>query len=578
MGRHVRGQAKHLRRRKHNELWKKLTAGVVSSMTLAAPLSLVQAAAMDNENKPVEDAKKTAQVSAYPQGQEKAVLQVRGYKLSGENPVSDEELQQLLAKYRHHEATLHDLEEQAGEVQQYLRSKGYFVAQAYIPPQGFVDGWVEIRIVPGRYDEVEIANESYIEDRAIRQEVGIKAGELVKKSSLERGVWLAGDLSRVEVKTQLMAGKKPGTTKLRVAAKPKGKRMWGFVGFDNGGYRYTGRYQYSAFLNYASPFRNGDLFSLGGVISHEGTDTWSGSATYVTPILHRGNKLGVGYARSQYALGGAFSAQGFTGEAETFSVWWEHNFKRSRNTNIYGLIRFDSKRLSSKAEALPYNNPKRADNMVYTLRGDSLDTWATGGRNTWSLSYTHGNLQLKDELQRQVDALPGTGVTAGMHTAGHFGKYNLNLTRLQRLSERWALYLSYSRQWAEKNLDSAEKFSLGGPYGVRAYPIGEASGDDGWLWTSEFRWNVLTREGDENVWQFIAFVDGGHVDAYHDGNSRNTARGNGRSLYGAGLGVNWSHAENWAARLHYAWKIGSEKAESDKDDHGRLWFQLYRFF
>ena len=578
MGRHVRGRAKHLRRKSNNGLWKKLTAGAVGSVTILSPLSLVQAAGNSTEMPVAVEEKNAYPTGVEQQKTEKAALLVTGYTFSGENPVSDEELQQLLAKYRRHKATLHDLEEQAGEVQQYLRNKGYFVAQAYIPPQGFVEGLVEIRIVPGRYDEVEIANESYIEDRAIRQEVGIKAGELVKKSNLERGVWLAGDLSRVEVKTQLMAGKKPGTTKLRVAAKPKGKRMWGFVGFDNGGYRYTGRYQYSAFINYASPFRNGDLFSLGGVISNEGTDTWSGSATYVTPIFHRGNKLGLSYARSQYALGGDFAAQGFTGEAKTFSVWWEHNFKRSRNHNIYGIIRFDSKELSSQAEALPYKNPKSARNMVYTLRGDSLDTLATGGKNTWSLSYTHGNLQLKDDIQRQVDALPGTGVAAGVHTAGHFGKYNLNLTRLQRLSDRWALYLSYSRQWAEKNLDSAEKLSLGGPYGVRAYPIGEASGDDGWLWTSELRWNVPTKEGDDNVWQLIAFVDGGHIDAYHDGNSRNTARGNGRSLYGAGLGINWSNAENWAARLHYAWKLGHEKAESDKNANGRLWFQLYRFF
>ena len=576
MGRHVRGQAKHLRRKKSGALWQKLAAGAVSSsLMVAAPLSWAEAQGT-METSAVH--KESTAVQRAQDNKKEAALWVSGYKFSGENPVTDEELTALLAGHRHHEATLPDLEEQAGEVQKYLRNKGYFVAQAYIPPQGFERGLVEIRIVPGRYDQVEFANESYVTESALRREMGVTAGDLVTKDNLERGIWLTGDLSRVEAKTQLMAGAKPGTTKLKVTVKPKGKRMWGFAGFDNGGYRYTGRYQYSAFVNYASPFRNGDLFSLGGVLSSQGKSTWSGSATYVTPLFSQGNKLGIGYARSQYALGGAFAAQGFTGEAEVLSVWWEHNFKRSRNSNVYGIIRWDSKQLTSQAEALPYSNPKRVNNIVYTLRGDSVDTWGTGGKNTWSLSYTNGDLTIEDEIQRQVDAMTGTGVADGMHTAGRFGKYNLNLTRLQRLDDRWALYLSYNRQWAEKNLDSAEKMSLGGPYGVRAYPIGEAAGDDGWLWTTELRWNLPAKENDDNTWQLIAFADGGHVDAYHDGNSRNTARGNGRSLYGAGIGLNWSNTENWAARLHYAWKIGSEKAESDKDANGRLWFQLYRFF
>ena len=161
-------------------------------------------------------------------------------------------------------------------------------------------------------------------------------------------------------------------------------------------------------------------------------------------------------------------------------------------------------------------------------------------------------------------------------TGGHFGKYNLSLTRLQNVRDRLALYLSYSRQWAEKNLDASEKMSLGGPYGVRAYPLGEASGDDGWMWTSELRWNLPTGEGDKNIWQLIAFADGGHVDSYHNGAP--AGQPNGRSLYGAGIGVNWSNEANWVAHLHYARRIGGARALSERDIGGRFWFQLYKFY
>ena len=493
---------------------------------------------------------------------------VARYTFSGENPVTEAELADVLAAHRHTEATLTQLEAQAEEITKYLHTKGYFVAFAYLAPQDFKDGVVNFTIVPGRYDNSVVNNTSYLHEAAIRREIGIGPGELVKKSTLNRGVWLTNDLSRVETNTQIKAGSRQGTTDLVVNVKNKGHRMWGYVGVDNGGYRHTGRYQYSAFINYASPFREGDLLSVGGVVSNGGM--WSGSASYMTPVAKQGERVGISYARSHYSLGGEFTALGYTGTAETLSLHFQHNFKRSRDVNVYGTIRFDMKSLDDEAKSMAYSNPKSARNWVYGINGDSLDRFWTGGKNTFSLSYTHGDLSIDDERQRVYDA--GTA-----RTAGHFGKWNLELTRLQHVSERVSLYLSYQRQWAMKNLDSSEKFSLGGPHGVRAYPVGEASGDDGWRWTSELRWNLPTREGDENVWQLIAFVDGGHVNAYHNVPAGYVGAA-GRSLYGAGVGVNWSNQANWVARAHYAWKIGPEDAVSDTDRSGRFWFQIYKFF
>lgn len=567
MGRHVRGQAKHIRRTRRKQdgkLLQRMAAGAMAGiMTLGMAADAVPAAAASIKEKAAEPS-----------------IEVMRYVFSGENPVTEEELQQVLAKYRKKPATIKQLEAQAQEVQKFLRNKGHFVSMVYLPPQGFERGVVEMRIVPGEYDKILVKNESYVSDEAVRREMGIQSGDLVNRRNLERGVWLTGDMQRIEAKTQLKAGRKPGTTDLIVKVKNKGPRMWGYTGFDNGGYRYTGRYQYSTFVNYGSPFGNGDLLSLGGVISNHGTETWSGSVSYVTPVLHRGNKLGFSYGRSHYALSGEdMTKLQMTGRADTTSVWWQHNFKRSRVSNWYATVRYNWKELESKSEAFPdLNNPKKSQDWSLQANGDNLDKFWTGGKNTWSLKYTHGNLTIKNFVPRQLDGITAVGSADGAHTAGHFGKFNAEITRLQRINDRVALWLSYSRQWAEKNLDSSEKLSLGGPYGVRAYPIGEASGDDGWVWTSEIRWNLPNREGNPNTWQLISFVDGGHVDAYHDGNSRMNDRGNGRSLYGAGIGVNWSHEDNWAARVHYAWKLGSEKAESDTDCKGRLWFQLYKFF
>ena len=63
-------------------------------------------------------------------------------------------------------------------------------------------------------------------------------------------------------------------------------------------------------------------------------------------------------------------------------------------------------------------------------------------------------------------------------------------SRLQLLPTRDYLFLAFSGQWASKNLDSSEKFSMGGPYGVRGYPSPESPSDCAVITTMEYRKQV----------------------------------------------------------------------------------------
>lgn len=498
---------------------------------------------------------------------------VSQYEFDGQLPVPSGDLAALLVNSIGHSATLQELEKQADVITRYLRSQGYFVAFAYIPAQDFAGGNVKIAVEPGRYDQIIINNKTNIREDAIRRELGsVTAGAVVEKRPLERAIWLISDMAGAEAKTSLQAGSQPGTTTLTINVTPKGKANWGYIGVDNGGYRYTGRTEYTALVNQANPFREGDLLTVSGLYTGEGQS--AGSISYTTPALNQGSRLGVSYSRSRYLLGDKFSDLGATGTADVLSLSYQKNLQRSRNANWYAQLRFDSKDLHDKNDLFSFaglpDSRKHSDNWVIGLNGDTLDTWHGGGANTYSLTYTAGRLSLRDSLSQLMDELSGS------NTAGSFGKYNLNLTRLQQIRERLALYLTYSSQWANKNLDPSEKMYLGGPFAVRAYPVGEASGDQGWLGSAELRWNLPNREGAKDIRQLIAFIDAGSVsqDKYPIPGSDN----NRRSLSGAGVGVNWSHESNWAARLHYAWKLSSDKALSDTDRSGRFWFQLYRFF
>ena len=119
------------------------------------------------------------------------------------------------------------------------------------------------------------------------------------------------------------------------------------------------------------------------------------------------------------------------------------------------------------------------------------------------------------------------------------------------------------------NLDSSEKFYIAGYNGVRAFPQGEASGDDGFLGSFELRQTL----GNSNF-KLAAFYDVGWVNMVHHnpfGNSES------RYLQGAGLGLIYQQPGDWYVRIDYAMPIGDRYSNSyGHDMDGIWWFQAVK--
>jgi hemolysin activation/secretion protein len=144
------------------------------------------------------------------------------------------------------------------------------------------------------------------------------------------------------------------------------------------------------------------------------------------------------------------------------------------------------------------------------------------------------------------------------------------------VNDEVSLSATINGQLASKNLDVSEKMELGGMYGVRAYPEGEAYADQGYVLSLEARWLLpkLTEKLPGRV-QLIGFADTGSVTL----NKNPWAAGtNQRTLSGAGVGLNWFESDNFLVRAYYAFKLGSEAATSAPDADGRFWLQAVKYF
>lgn len=486
-------------------------------------------------------------------------IQVNAIHITGQTLYSEDKLLPLIADGIGKEMTLSELEALAGRIAANFRNHGYLLASAYIPAQTVKNGTVEIAVVVGQYGKIDIRNHSKLKTNVAAGFLGsLKNGDYIQKDKLDRTLLLLSDISGVTAKATLAPGAVPGTSDLIVDIADAAKTN-GVVYADNWGNRYSGEERIGFSMNINNFSGNGDMLNLGGAYSGVGMNDYN--LTYSLPTGSQGAKFGVGYSQMHYALGEDFASLNASGIAKTISIFESFVLTRSRNFNLNGRIEYDSKQLVDRIDSTSYYSQKRADVLVIGLNGDSSDAFGGGGQNNFALAYTSGHINMESDDAKDNDMYG---------TAGSYGKTNLNLSRLQAINNRLNLYISFNGQLADKNLDSSEKLQIGGPTGVRAYPVGEAPCDEGYIFTGELRWNLPTPS-----FQLTAFYDNGKAMLNKDSQQGDT---NSRTLAGAGLGLIWTRSREFSLRLDYAWKITSDPATADNDKNGRFWLQGVKYF
>ena len=485
-------------------------------------------------------------------------LQVNGFTLEGNSALGSEELLGLLADLPGNELSVGQLQAAANRITRRYREQGYPLARAYLPAQEIEGGVVKIAVLEGRYGEIKVDNPVGLGGSALAPLSALKAGDAVQGQPLERSLLLLQDTPGVEVKSTLRPGASTGTTDLLVGLQ-QAPLVTGSVDMDNYGNRFVGQYRLGGTLNLNNPLNLGDRLSLRAMGSDQ--DQHYGRVAYQLPLGPWATQFGVAYSDMDYELGKDFDDLRAHGNARIASVYAIQPLVRSRDFSLFTQLQFDDKRLKDDIDLFDEKSDKHARVVTLTLNGNSRDDLLGGGVNSFALGWSQGSLTLDGaQAQRTDDATAGT--------RGRFHKLNPSLVRLQRLSDRFSLYTQLQGQWADGNLDSSEKLYLGGAYGVRAYPQGEASGDQGWLANVELRY-ALTE-----AWQLSTFVDHGEVRLNKD---TWTSDDNHRSLSGAGFGALWA-AHGWQVNAVAAWKLGNAEAESDVERTPRVWAQVVRVF
>ena len=464
-----------------------------------------------------------------------------------------EELTRILEEGMGEQKTMAQLRRTVDALTSYCRTHGYPAAAVYLPPQDSPDGIVVLRVLPGRYDEIVIENNSRLKDRVARGIIaGLKSDDIITTAKLETALYSVSDATGARAVGVLSPGTAFGTSKLTVRIEDSKESNTVFY-VENYGSPSTGRYRYGLQETLYDPSGTGDKVSAGALISNGSLRNFY--ANYETVVGHGGTTLGAGISRMNYKIGGALADIGAEGKSLTFTIFGQTPLYHLTNRSLVLRYGYNYRTLNDDITAFELEGKKHTHSIYAGLVG--MQQLQGGTLLNYNANLTIGKLSYDSLYSEILGQLNRT-------EEGTYVKLEAELSAVQRLGHASDFLVKVAGQKASRNLDSSEEFYLGGPNGVRAYAQGEGAGDEGLLSTAELRWHAPVQG-----LTFSTFYDVGTARL-----SRHSFTNDNRvTLRGWGLGAAYNKSGDWFARLDYARRIGLDASVSPRNSaRNRVWF------
>lgn len=486
-------------------------------------------------------------------------IRVQAFRFAGNSLLSDAQLQEAVSEYVDRDLGFDDLQRAVLAVSTLYRQAGW-VVRAFLPRQDVTEGNVLIQVEEARFGTTRLEGEA--PERLTEQvwQATVRAAqredEPLSAPALDRALLLLGDLPGIVASGSLAPGARPGETDLLLKLDDEAL-VTGSFGADNHGLRSTGAERLTTVIAVNSPLQQGDRL-LANLLYTDGNSY--GRLAYSVPVGDSGLRIGANVSNLDYRLvGNEFAA--FDAEGSSFSWGLEASYplQRSRQQNLYLVANADRKRFDNEANGITTARYD-VDLLGLGLVGNRYDSFAGGGASEASLLLSSGRVKLDDNALPRAD-----------RSEGDFTKLRFGLARHQFITPSLSAYAAVSSQWSDGNLDSSERFYLGGDSGVRAYPVNEGGGSWGQLVNLELRQRLM------RGFLLTGFVDYGRIRQYADdywvGGQRLSGEASNSLAYkGYGLSLGWSGPHQLQLKATWAHRIGSnpDPAVNGLDQDGSL--------
>ncbi len=474
----------------------------------------------------------------------------------------DASFKALFKPYIGREITLAEVYEMAALVTRFYRDAGYLLSYAYVPMQRIEDGQVTLTVVEGFIAEVEIEGDdpnSRISQAYIKR---LSQQTPLQDKTLESVLLRLNDLPGRNYRAVLRKDPERPEAESVLTLVPQEKAARISLSADNFNSRYLGPHQLNA--SYADSFLPEQQTTLVGLTSLPLDRLNYGLLNHAwqfAPDWTLDGTAGITKSEPGFTL----RRLGIDSLTTSLGLGVRGQLIRKRDENFMVRLGLDARDIDTD---INQNTPLIRDRVRVIRTGFSYDNLdSLGGSNLINATFSLG-----------VDGLGASAAGAlnlsRAQAQPDFKKFDLTVSRAQRLSDQWTAQLQVAGQYASEALYASEEFGVGGQLLGRAYDNSEIVGDYGIAAGLELHYTGLRTMQPINIEPFI-FIDGGVV-RNHDVGQR--ARD---SLTSAGLGTRFATESGYSGLIGAAFPLTREVGAplyGQNDSGPRLLVQLTRQF
>jgi hemolysin activation/secretion protein len=481
---------------------------------------------------------------------------VRQIRVTG-NTVLETEIADIVNHFLadHDTATFDELISLRSLITQLYIDNGYINSGAFLPNnQDLSDGEVEIQVVEGRLEDIQITGLTRLQEVYIRSRLNLANSTPLNQQDLEEALQLLQLNPLIQqVNAELTAGSAPGQNILLVEVKEASPFQLG-VGGDNYQSPSIGAEQFSVQASYDNLLGLGDRISAGYGIT-EGLDSFD--VGFSIPVNPMDGTLSLGYSNDDsLIIETDFEDLDIRSESETFSLGLRQPIVKTPTEEFALGLGIDLRRSTTLLEGEPFSfsvGPEEGESNVTVIRLSQ----------DWVERDTRSVLAARSQFSLGIDAFDATVNDTG--TDGRFVAWIGQFQWLQQLSPRFVLVSRLNAQLTPDSLLPLERFGFGGADTVRGYRQNQLVTDNGILGATELRFSLLP---DSNRLQIIPFVEAGH------GWNNDTPDPDPATLVSLGLGLRWLITPDLSVRVDYGFPLVDVEDEGDSLQDSGLYFSI----
>jgi hemolysin activation/secretion protein len=484
------------------------------------------------------------------------ILFVRGYRFEGNTAFTDAELELVAAPFAQREITTADLQALRDALTLHYVQAGYVTSGAVIPDQSPEDGVVEIRIVEGTLEMIEVEDPGWLRPSYVRSRLARAAGTPLNVIALEERIQLLQqDPHIARIDAELRPTGEPGKALLHVRAEET--TPWSVVAESN-------NYQPPSIGAYGGHFALGwnDVTGFGDAISAAFDVTESlreYDVLYSLPLTRYDTALQLAsqVTRSE-VIEEPFDELDIESETESYAITLRQPLYTTLETTLEAFLTGEWRRSQNLllGEGFPFVPGPDEDGVakLALLRVGQDASW----RDRTQV------VALRSMFTIGLNVLGATRNSGSDVPDGTFVAWLGQLQWVRRFDSLWGIETLFRTdlQLSSQPLLGMEQFAVGGHATVRGYRENQVVRDQGVVSSIEVRIPLWRSIEGEPILQLAPFFDIGH-----SWNRKRPTNGP-KTLPAVGIGMRWRVTRFLSAEIYWGQNLNDVLTSGDLQDYG----------